>query len=74
MTGTTPAATPSYPLIGAPAARRLVKLRPTPPPFLESCKAELIVRPIEFISSVNCKRKQETNSPRRLRPAFKKVE
>ena len=39
-------------LIGAPASRRLLKLIPTPPPILESWRAELIVRPMVFMSSV----------------------
>ena len=52
MTGTTPLAAPLIFLIGAPASRKLVRLIPTPPPILDSCKAELIVRPIVFMLSV----------------------
>ena len=72
MTGKTPLAAPSMPLIGAPASRRLDKVRPTPPPIRDNSKAELIARPIEFMSSVICNKKHETSSPRRARPAFKK--
>lgn len=45
---------------------------PTPPPMRDNCRAELIERPIAFISSVTEIKKHDTNSPRRLRPAFKK--
>ena len=36
-------------------------------------EAELIERPIEFISSVTWIKKQDTNSPRRARPALRKM-
>ncbi len=55
-----------------PASRRLLSEIPTPPPIRESWRAELIERPIEFISSVTWIKKHDTNSPRRARPAFKK--
>ena len=73
ITGTTPDAAPSIPLIGAPASRRFDRLIPTPPPIRDNCKAELIARPIEFMLSVTSNKKHETNSPRRFLPAFKYV-
>ncbi len=39
-------------LIGSPAALRFDKLTPTPPPIRDSCRAELMTRPMLFISSV----------------------
>ena len=48
-------------------------LIPTPPPILDSCKAELIARPMAFILSPTVSRKHETISPALFLPIFKKV-
>ena len=73
MTGTTPEPAFSIPFIAAPASRRLDKLTPTPPPRLESCREEFNARPIDSILSWTSIKKQETISPRRFLPAFRKV-
>lgn len=51
-------------LIGAPTSRMLVSANATPPPRLESCRAELMDRPIDSMLSSMRRRKQETSSPR----------
>jgi len=73
MTGTTPDAWFSIFLIGAPASRRFVSMRATPPPRFDSWRAELIDRPIDSIESSTRSRKQEISSPRCFLPALRNV-
>ena len=51
ITGTTPAANPSLPLIGEPALRKLPKIKPTPPALRLSCNEFVIWRPMSDIVS-----------------------
>ena len=73
MTGTTPDEAFSIFLIGAPASRRLDRFTPTPPPLRDNCKDEFTPRPIDSMESSKSIKKQDTSSPRRFFPAFKKV-
>jgi hypothetical protein len=73
MMGMTPEDWFSMFLIGAPCSRMLLSSNATPPPRLDSCRAELIDRPIDSMLSSMRSRKQETGSPRCFLPEFKKV-
>src|SRR5699024_10651379 len=73
MTGMTPEDWFSIFLIGAPDSRMFVRANATPPPRLDSCRAELIDRPIDSMLSSMRSRKQETSSPRCFLPALRKV-
>ena len=72
-TGSTPLATPLIPLIASPRARNLERFIATPPPILLNCLAVESMKLIEFKLSSTSSKKHDTNSPRRARPAFKKV-
>ncbi len=73
MIGMTPELWFSIFLIGAPCSRTLVSSRATPPPRLESCRAELIERPIDSMLSSMRSRKHDTGSPRCFLPELRNV-
>ncbi len=60
-------------LIGAPCSRMLLSRRATPPPRLDSCRAELMPRAMDSMLSSMRSRKQETGSPRCALPTLRKV-
>jgi hypothetical protein len=57
----------------APASRMLLSSSATPPPRLDSCRAELMPRAIDSMLSSMRSRKQLTSSPRCALPVLRKV-
>jgi hypothetical protein len=73
MTGMMPEDWFSICLIGAPDSRMFERRSATPPPRLESCRAELMPRAIDSMLSSMRSRKQLTSSPRCALPVLRKV-
>ncbi|SLH25407.1 Uncharacterised protein [Mycobacteroides abscessus subsp. abscessus] len=73
MMGMTPEDWFSIFLIGAPCSRMLLSSSATPPPRLDSCRAELMERPMDSMLSSMRSRKHDTGSPRCFLPELRKV-